>query len=63
MIRMSGLDHDVNRTKNIDKMIGFYCDVLGCTVEGRRYLALDDGGRRSEQLLYMHKYRATEPPE
>ncbi len=33
MIRIKGLDHVVIRVKNIDKMIQFYCDVLGCTVE------------------------------
>lgn len=33
MIRIRGLDHVVLRTKNIDAMIRFYCDVLGCTVE------------------------------
>jgi len=33
MIRIRGLDHVVLRTKNMEEMIGFYCDVLGCTVE------------------------------
>ncbi len=33
MIRIKGLDHVVIRVKNIDKMIQFYCDVLGCIVE------------------------------
>ena len=33
MIRIKGLDHVVIRVKNIDKMIQFYCDVLGCMVE------------------------------
>lgn len=33
MIRIRGLDHVVLRTKNMEEMIGFYCDVLGCSVE------------------------------
>lgn len=33
MIRIKGLDHVVIRVKNMDKMIQFYCDVLGCMVE------------------------------
>lgn len=35
MIRIRGLDHVVLRTKNLEAMIEFYCDVLGCTVERR----------------------------
>jgi glyoxylase I family protein len=35
MIRIKGLDHVVIRAKNIEEMIGFYCDVLGCTIERR----------------------------
>jgi glyoxylase I family protein len=33
MIRIRGLDHVVLRATNADKMVAFYCDVLGCTVE------------------------------
>jgi len=33
MIRIRGLDHVVLRAANADKMVAFYCDVLGCTVE------------------------------
>jgi catechol 2,3-dioxygenase-like lactoylglutathione lyase family enzyme len=33
MIRIKGLDHIVLRVKNVDDMVRFYCDVLGCTVE------------------------------
>jgi catechol 2,3-dioxygenase-like lactoylglutathione lyase family enzyme len=33
MIRIRALDHVVLRTANADKMVAFYCDVLGCTVE------------------------------
>jgi glyoxylase I family protein len=35
MIRIRELDHVVIRAKNIEEMIRFYCDVLGCTVERR----------------------------
>ena len=33
MIRIRGLDHVVLRTRNMQEMIAFYCDVLGCTLE------------------------------
>lgn len=33
MIRIRRLDHVVLRATNADKMVAFYCDVLGCTVE------------------------------
>ena len=33
MIRIRELDHLVLRVANLDRMLGFYCDVLGCTVE------------------------------
>ena len=33
MIRIKSIDHIVLRTAKLDAMIGFYCDVLGCTVE------------------------------
>ena len=33
MIRIRGLDHVVLRTRNMEEMIAFYCDVLGCTLE------------------------------
>jgi catechol 2,3-dioxygenase-like lactoylglutathione lyase family enzyme len=33
MIRIRGLDHVVLRAQNMEQMIAFYCDVLGCTVE------------------------------
>ena len=33
MIRIRSIDHIVLRTTKLDTMIGFYCDVLGCTVE------------------------------
>lgn len=28
-----GIDHVVLRVKDLEAMIGFYCDVIGCTVE------------------------------
>ena len=33
MIRIRGLDHVVLRAQNMEQMIAFYCDFLGCTVE------------------------------
>jgi catechol 2,3-dioxygenase-like lactoylglutathione lyase family enzyme len=33
MIQLKGIDHIVLRVKNLDDMIRFYCDVLGCQVE------------------------------
>jgi len=33
MIRIAGLDHVVIRAANPERMVEFYCDVLGCTVE------------------------------
>lgn len=40
MITMKGLDHVVLRTANVERMVAFYGDVLGCPVERR----LDDLG-------------------
>lgn len=36
MIRLAGLDHIVLRVKDLERMIAFYCDVIGCTLEWRR---------------------------
>ncbi len=33
MIKVIGLDHVVYRTSKLDKMLAFYCDVLGCHIE------------------------------
>lgn len=33
MLKLIGLDHIVLRTSDIDAMLHFYCDVLGCRVE------------------------------
>ena len=33
MIEIAGIDHIVLRTSKIKEMLGFYCNVLGCTVE------------------------------
>jgi catechol 2,3-dioxygenase-like lactoylglutathione lyase family enzyme len=30
------IDHVVIRVSDLERMIGFYCDVLGCSVEWRR---------------------------
>ena len=35
-IRVKSIDHVVLRIKDVDRMIGFYTDVLGCGVEWRR---------------------------
>jgi glyoxylase I family protein len=36
MIPIHGIDHLVLRVTNLDKMLQFYCDALGCTVERRQ---------------------------
>jgi catechol 2,3-dioxygenase-like lactoylglutathione lyase family enzyme len=36
MIRIRDIDHLVLRVVDVDAMLRFYCDVLGCTVERRR---------------------------
>jgi glyoxylase I family protein len=36
MIGIERIDHIVLRVSDLDAMIAFYCDVLGCTVERRR---------------------------
>ena len=33
MIEIAGIDHIVLRTSRIKKMLNFYCNILGCTVE------------------------------
>lgn len=35
-IRIREIDHVVLRVSDLDRMLGFYCDVLGCTVERRK---------------------------
>jgi glyoxylase I family protein len=36
MFKLLGLDHLVLRVTNLDRMLTFYCGVLGCTVEKRQ---------------------------
>jgi catechol 2,3-dioxygenase-like lactoylglutathione lyase family enzyme len=36
MIRIRDIDHLVLRVVDVDAMLAFYCDVLGCSVERRR---------------------------
>ena len=36
MIRIREIDHIVLRVLDLDAMLHFYCDVLGCTVERRQ---------------------------
>jgi glyoxylase I family protein len=36
MIRIREIDHLVLRVVDLDRMLAFYCDVLGCTVERRQ---------------------------
>ncbi len=33
MIEVAGIDHIVLRTTKLDKMLNFYCGVLGCKIE------------------------------
>ena len=35
MIRIKNLDHVVLRSPDADRLVGFYCNVFGCTVERR----------------------------
>lgn len=36
MFNILGLDHVVLRVANVARMVSFYCDVLGCTLERER---------------------------
>jgi glyoxylase I family protein len=36
VIHILGIDHLVLRIADLDKMLNFYCDALGCTVERRQ---------------------------
>ena len=36
MIRIREIDHLVLRVVDIDRMLRFYCEVLGCTIERRQ---------------------------
>lgn len=36
MIRIRDIDHVVLRVTDLERMVRFYCGVLGCTVERRR---------------------------
>ena len=36
MIRIREIDHVVLRVKDLERMIDFYCSVIGCSVERRR---------------------------
>lgn len=36
MIKIAGIDHVVIRTKNLEAMLAFYGEVLGCPVEKRQ---------------------------
>jgi glyoxylase I family protein len=35
MIRIREIDHLVLRVVDLDRMLGFYCEALGCTIERR----------------------------
>ena len=36
MLNILGIDHLVLRTVNLERMLRFYCDALGCVMERRR---------------------------
>jgi catechol 2,3-dioxygenase-like lactoylglutathione lyase family enzyme len=36
VIHIKGLDHVVIRARDLERMIRFYCDALGCSVDKRR---------------------------
>ena len=40
MIRIREIDHLVLRVVNLDAMLKFYCDVLGCTIDGEEAIGL-----------------------
>lgn len=50
MIHIKGLDNVVIRVQNIEAMIEFYCDVLGCIVEGSTYSVQCRTLRRTDHL-------------
>jgi catechol 2,3-dioxygenase-like lactoylglutathione lyase family enzyme len=35
IFRLCGIDHIVLRVRNLDRMLAFYCNALGCNVERR----------------------------
>src|SRR5437762_1439480 len=35
MLRIKHIDHLVIRAKDLEEMIGFYCAVVGCTIDKR----------------------------
>jgi len=47
MIEIIGIDHLVLRTTKLNKMLTFYCDILGCTIE-----------RQTEKQLGLTQLRA-----
>jgi glyoxylase I family protein len=36
MFNIQGLDHVVIRARDLERLVAFYCDVLGCSVDWRR---------------------------
>ena len=36
MFSIKGIDHVVIRARDLERMVAFYCNVLGCSVEHRR---------------------------
>lgn len=36
VMQISGIDHVVIRVADLDRSIGFYCEVLGCVLDWRR---------------------------
>jgi len=36
MFKLASIDHLVLRIVDVDRMLRFYCDALGCTIEKRR---------------------------
>ena len=61
MISIRDIDHVVLRVVDVDAMLGFYCGVLGCTLDRRR----DDlglvqlrAGRAMIDLVVLNLYFA-----
>ena len=53
-MKVTGLSHVVLRTRNLEKMVAFYCDVLGLTIMrdngGRMYFMTSDPTKEDHEI-------------